>query len=85
MSKNSKLEELLDNHPDVEFLLVDGFDDAIVGVDHNIERVVYDYERMVSILMMCDDMEMDEAIDYLSYNVVNSYVGEKTPIYINLL
>lgn len=85
MSKNSKLEELLDNHPDVEFLLVDGFDDAIVGVDNNIERLVYDYEYMVSMLMMHDGMERGDAIEHLEYNVVNSYVGEKTPIYINLL
>ena len=36
---------------------------------------------MIDMLRYRDSMELDEAIDYLEYNVWGAYVGEGTPIY----
>tara|TARA_R100000315_G_scaffold57257_1_gene31863 strand:+ start:29 stop:313 length:285 start_codon:yes stop_codon:yes gene_type:complete len=65
-------------------LVADGFDDAVIGITNN-HILVYSIEKMINILMKTSDYtgadsEMD-AIDYLSYNVFDNYVGEKTPIY----
>lgn len=66
-----------------ETMFVDGFDDAIIGLDTSgdVFRVIYDRERMINILRSRDRMDLDEAIDYLEYNVWGAYVGEGTPIY----
>jgi hypothetical protein len=64
-------------------LLEDGFDDAIIGLDTSNEvfRVIYDREKMIDILMFRDNMTVEDAIEYLEYNVFGAYVGEGTPIY----
>ena len=69
---------------DEETLKADGFDDAVIGITRD-KILVYSIEKMINILMKTSDYtgadsEMD-AIDYLSYNVFDNYVGEKTPIY----
>ena len=73
-------DELVDNFDDEELLFADGFDDAILGVCSSSYRVIYSVEEMIRILMD-EGMEYIDAIEHLSFNVVNAYVGEKTPIY----
>ena len=54
-------------------LLADGFNDAILGMcmQFGQEHVVaYDYDKCVEILKDRDGMSMDEAIEYIEYNVV---------------
>ena len=82
MAKKSKIDIFAERYPELELLKVDGFDDAVVGVELSTERVVYDADLMIDILMQ-EGMEEIDAIDYLHYNVFNAYVGERTPIYIN--
>ena len=66
-----------------DILLADGFDDAIVGIIRgDPAKAVYDYGKMVDVLMG-DGMSEIDAIEYLEYNVVNAYVGEKTPHYMD--
>lgn len=64
-------------------LLADGFEDAIIGLDttNEVFRVIYDREKMIDILMFRDNMTVEDAVEYLEYNVWNAYVGEGTPIY----
>ena len=65
-----------------ETMLVEGYDDAIIGLDSSgdVFRVIYDREKMVEMLEE-DGMSSEEAWDYLEYNVFGAYVGEGTPIY----
>jgi hypothetical protein len=66
-------------------MVADGFDDAIIGIDEkDMCRVVYDYNKMVCILID-EGMTEEDAIEYLSFNVFGSYVGEMTPIFVNLI
>ena len=60
----------------------DGFDKAIVGLEPNSQRFVYDRQKMISIAVYDMDMSHEDAIEYLEYNVWGAYVGEQTPIYI---
>jgi hypothetical protein len=76
---NEWLEEML---PDVEILLADGFEDAFIGVafqNHN-PISIFDYEKCLTILQK-NGMSLDEAEEYLQFNVVNSYMGEQTPAF----
>jgi hypothetical protein len=78
------LEEIMEMFPEEEFLKADGFDSAIVGVEPNSMRLVYDRDKMIGILMTDEEMEEIDAIEYLEYNTWNAYVGEKTPIFIEI-
>lgn len=73
------LEQILERFPESEFLKADGFDDAIMGFDIVSERLIYSYGKMINILKK--EMDEDEAVEYLDFNTLNAFVGEKTPIY----
>lgn len=66
-------------------LFADGFDDAIIGYCENTGRVIYSIDRCMEILMYTEDMDREDAIDHLSYNVIGGYVGEMTPIWMREL
>lgn len=64
-----------------EAIIMDGFDDAIVGIDTD-GRVVYDYDKMTEVLINRDGMEYEEASEYIDYNCIRAlpYYGEMRPI-----
>ena len=78
------LEEIMEMFPEEEFLKADGFDNAIIGVEPNSMRLVYGRDKMIGILIEDEEMEEIDAIEYLEYNTWNAYVGEKTPIFIEI-
>jgi hypothetical protein len=80
-----KLNDILESYPEEEFLKADGFDGAIVGIEANSLRLVYSVEIAVEILITRDGMEADDALEYIYYNVIGAYVGDKTPIWINTI
>lgn len=80
----SKLEQILELYPDDTFVIADGFDDAIIGVDDNNLKIVYDIDEVINILIR-DGMDVDEAIEYYEYNIAGAYVGENTPSFIRLI
>ena len=64
----------------------DGFDKAIMGMGQQFDRpdrLIYDYQKCVEILMKRDGMTEEEGIDFMIYNVVGAYVGEGTPIFMH--
>ena len=79
-----KIDQLHEMYPDLELLQADGFDDAIIGIEPLSGKVIYDIDKMVIVLNQ-EGLSSEEAIEYLDYNVLNTYVGENTPIYIQTL
>lgn len=80
MSRDMLMEKLAEE----ECLLADGFEDALIGHTNGGNVVaVYDYNKCVEILWK-QGMSPIEAIEYMEYNVVNSYVGEKTPVFVSM-
>lgn len=68
-----------------ECLTADGFDDALVGCTYGANVVaVYDIQRMIEVLVN-EGMEHDDAVEFLEYNVVSAYLGDKTPLYVNFV
>tara|TARA_R100000908_G_scaffold16484_1_gene6250 strand:- start:266 stop:526 length:261 start_codon:yes stop_codon:yes gene_type:complete len=77
------IDEIAEINP--EAMLADGFDDAIMGmcIQFGAEPIVaYDYEKCLSILMDRDEMGRADAIDFMEFNVIGSYVGLHTPVFI---
>jgi|DEB19_MinimDraft_3_1074340.scaffolds.fasta_scaffold363232_1 hypothetical protein len=66
-------------------LLADGFDEAVIGYGRQFNKdfAVYDYERCVEILMNRDGMTQEEADAYMEFNVIGSYMGEFTPVFLH--
>ncbi len=64
-----------------KYLKADGFDEAIIGIDTMGERIIYCKQKMVEILTQ--EMDEDEAIEFLEFNTWTAYVGEHTPIYVD--
>ena len=67
--------------------LADSFEDAFVGTTISAfgrkQVAIYDYDKCILILMHDNHMTEEDAIEYFDYNVIGSWVGEDTPIYIN--
>lgn len=69
-------------------LLADGFEDALLGFAEPMNSpmvAVYDWRKMMDILMNRDGMSYDDAYEYLEFNVLGAWVGERTPIYVKPL
>jgi hypothetical protein len=74
------VQEIIDQ-ADPEAIGWDEFDEAIIGRD-NVGRLVYDIDLMVELLVRDDEMSEEEAMEFLDYNVLNTFVGDLTPIHI---
>ena len=74
------LKQIIEQYHDEEFLIADGFDDAILGVEENDMRIIYSVSKCLEILQE-EDMSYEDAIEYFTFNVSGAYVGDKTPIW----
>jgi hypothetical protein len=82
--KNYRMQQIMDALTDAEALLADGFESALIGHTHGPNTVaVYDYDMCVHVLMERDEMSCEDAVEFMEFNVVGSYVGEKTPLFIS--
>mgnify|MGYP001460319539 FL=1 len=67
-------------------LLADGFDAALIGTGERCGQptlAVYDREKCIEILQG-QGMSYDEAQEYFDFNVVGAWVGEQTPIFVDV-
>lgn len=71
-------EEILDN-----MRIIDGFSPAVLGVSHD-DRLIYSYEKMIDILMTRDGMSVEDAIEYIDYNVIRALPYYKPIVLYNL-
>ena len=83
---NQTLTETLTDLGAEDALIMDGFDDCILGI---LERfgidqpiVVYDREKVIAKLMDNDGMTHEEALEFYYFNQVGAWVGEKTPAFL---
>lgn len=54
---------------------------AIIGISND-DRVIYSYDKMVEWLIEEEEMDEEEAVDFISYDTMRAlpYAGEKAPI-----
>jgi hypothetical protein len=66
-------------------LYADGFDKALIGTEKSHGQptiAVYDRDKCINIL--AEDMPYEEAVEYFEFNVAGAFVGEQTPIFVDL-
>lgn len=76
-------EEIAEINPDA--ILYDGLDKAIIGMAERINLgpiVAYDIEKVIDILINEHSMTYEEAYEYFDFNIIGSYLGENTPVFV---
>jgi hypothetical protein len=87
LKKNNKMyimSKILKEFPDDGYLKVDGFDNALIGISSN-GALVYSIDKIVEILMKRNNWSSNDAYSYFLYSISATYVGDKKPIFINLI
>jgi len=66
-----------------EAILWDDLDEAIIGITFE-GRVVYDIRLLEEVFYKNNEphVDIDEAKEWVSYNILSTYVGDWTPIHI---
>jgi len=78
------IREQIDEYANIseeELIVFDGLDDAILGIAHTHTqptRVVYSYEKIITILIN-EGQSYEEALDYYGHNIECLWAGEGTP------
>ena len=70
-----------------EIVVADGLSHAFVGLTYSDgdEIAVYSTERIISNLMENDLMTFDDAEQYMHQNILDAYVGKRTPMFIDVI
>jgi hypothetical protein len=83
-NKMDILNKILKDFPDDGYLKVDGFAKALIGISSN-GALVYSIDKIIEILMVRNNWSNDDAYSYFYYSIQATYVGDKKPIFINLI
>jgi hypothetical protein len=83
MMVNPKIRGRLDNNA----LVFDNpaYDQSIIGQTFD-GRAIYDIDKMAEELATDDEMTLEEAMDFIGYNVIRSlpYAGERAPVVVHV-
>jgi|TARA_B110000503_G_C6857753_1_gene293536 hypothetical protein len=67
-------------------LLAEGYENAFIGItipqSSRDELAVYDFAICIDIIMKRENIKEEDAVDYFYFNVVNSFAGNYTPLFI---
>ena len=74
------LKEIMEIHGNEGFMIADGFDEAVIGIDLDGVRLVYSVKKCLEILMQ-NGMTKEEALEDFCYNISANWVGDQTPIW----
>jgi len=79
--------DISEHYPELLVLDPEYFDKAIVGVVNRINTVAvcYSESKVIEILMNEDGMDYEEAVEYYHYNILGSWNGEHTPVFLEEL
>lgn len=70
---------------DPDMLMIDDCDTALIGTTYRdgLTLSVYSYSKLVAHYIEefshCDDAD-EMAMEYVDYNIIGAYVGERTPV-----
>ena len=69
----------------MDLLKYNGFDDATIGISlaqpNKEPSLIYDYDKCVEICLKDSDMSVEEAEEFVHFNLVNVFIGESNPIF----
>jgi len=85
----NEVERIKEEYPEV--LLMDGYDDCVVGICHRFGQepiVAYSRSKVLKKLQMeavkniDDGLSEDEAVEFFEFNMIGAWVGDQTPCFI---
>lgn len=85
----NKREQLANNYvggDDLLFMDPEYFDEAIIGVATSsvgMLAVAYSEPKIIELLIRHDQMTPDDAMEHYQFNILGSYMGENTPVFID--
>lgn len=71
---------------DYDFLVMDGYDDCIIGVVERFGQnpiVCYDKGKVIQKLEL-EGMNRDEAEEFFYYNQIGAWMGDSTPCFLSM-
>jgi hypothetical protein len=87
----NKRQEIYDDYGDSELLFLSEpeYDEAIIGVAHRIGQedvIAYDYNKLCEIVQKTmNNADIMEVMEYVEFNIMGAYVGERTPIFVDVV
>jgi hypothetical protein len=75
-----RLQLLIQQFPEESFLAICGHDSAIIGVEAQKMVLVYSVKEILVNLQQW--MNAEEALEFFEFNIMQSHMGEKTPIFV---
>lgn len=77
--------DLIDFGADEEAIFLEEpmYDKAIIGICDG--RICYDEVAVIMILMEHDKVSYEEALEYYEFNILGSYMGPLTPLFITVV
>jgi hypothetical protein len=83
----TKLEKIIKFYPKEKLLSATGFEDCIIGITYDkvtsTYRLIYSRSKCIDVLVERDEMTIEEAEEFFDFNVIDAYVGEATPIWVD--
>jgi hypothetical protein len=78
-------EQIAEDYPDLLVLEPDYFDTAIIGLAQRIgmDVICYDKEKVLELLCVKEEMTYEDAIEHFEFNIIGSWVGETTPVFLS--
>lgn len=80
------IQEIAEFAEENEMLMMDGYDDCIVGVVERFGQpplVCYDRDKVIESHMK-DGMSYEEAEEFFEFNQIGAWLGEGTPCFITM-
>ena len=78
------LNKIINEYPEDDFEVVEGFSDAVVGVDLDSRRLIYSVSRCLDILIYDDNMIFEDALEYFEETIRKSFPEGEGPIWANI-
>ena len=77
------IQEYCLRYSDDSVILADGYELAFLGCGYSFSGsyAIYDLSTSIEILMQRDGMSFDEAEEFIEYNVLGSYIGDRMPVF----
>jgi len=66
-------------------ILLDGLDDAIMGICEEFgsgPRIMYSKTKILEILQKRDQMTEEESEEFYDFNILGLYAGEQNPVFV---
>ena len=74
------IDKILNSYNTSSLVIAKGYDNAVIGIDVDSERIIYSIRKCLEILVALG-LNEDESVDYLQNNTMNEYTGNNRPIW----